>query len=715
MKIKKIVIENFRSYYDRKTFEIGDKLTLILGSNGDGKTTFYEALDWLFNPIRKADSHFISVKKLSELISDQSSKVSVSAYFEHDGDKCIEKSFSFSKSLSGEIVMSNYHFDMYENRGSERVYMQNAENVFNRIFDASVRSYSMIKGEDKLDIFNNQKEALDSLVKTFSDIRDFEPYEAFCERADEWAQAATENALKSNTNLKKKVGVLTATIEEKKQEIAKVNRELSIYRKQLVDSENFLENLESNKENTEILTTINNRISKLEQKKDIIKRRINEDYTIKLLDDKWILLNFESIKDEYSKKVGIYRRARKKIGDEYIKTKAKVELLEEQKEEMLANGSAPLSVFVPNESAMRDMLNDHICKVCNREAPEGSDAWNFMKHRLDMYLAKVKAKTEEKEDGPFVYNRIEELEKEQIILENNYDYLSNIYSTIEEEIAFNAARNKELRECVSDIEKENESKRQLLSSSPGLDEDSLLNLYQQIKSNFQISSDAKVEIAKLEAKLEELTKVLDENVEKYNKLAQDSPAGSYSNSAIAIHRIKLAFQEAKKRNKEEFLLKLEKESNYFLEELNKGDFRGCIKIIPCTDGSVKTLLKDTNDTIIQNPNTALKTTMYMAILFAVSKLTTVLKDNDYPLLFDAPTSSFTEKKESDFFDIISKIDKQVIIVSKSFLIPNGDDETSIINREKIDKIDAVVYRIDKQRPYDATDLSTVQTIIERIK
>ncbi|MFR5965878.1 MAG: AAA family ATPase [Alistipes putredinis] len=41
MRIKSIDIKNFRSYYgENNHFEFSDGLTLILGDNGDGKTTF---------------------------------------------------------------------------------------------------------------------------------------------------------------------------------------------------------------------------------------------------------------------------------------------------------------------------------------------------------------------------------------------------------------------------------------------------------------------------------------------------------------------------------------------------------------------------------------------------------------------------------------------------------------------------------------------------
>ena len=55
MIIKSITIENFRSYYGNNHIELGEGLTLIIGSNGDGKTTLFEALEWLFRTRRYID------------------------------------------------------------------------------------------------------------------------------------------------------------------------------------------------------------------------------------------------------------------------------------------------------------------------------------------------------------------------------------------------------------------------------------------------------------------------------------------------------------------------------------------------------------------------------------------------------------------------------------------------------------------------------------
>ena len=69
MIIQKIEIENFRSYYKNNVFELTNGLNLIIGSNGDGKTTFYEALEWLLRTdgTNKTDLKYIS-KNRSEVL-----------------------------------------------------------------------------------------------------------------------------------------------------------------------------------------------------------------------------------------------------------------------------------------------------------------------------------------------------------------------------------------------------------------------------------------------------------------------------------------------------------------------------------------------------------------------------------------------------------------------------------------------------------------------
>ena len=87
MIIEKIEIQNFRSYYKENTFNFLNGLNIIIGSNGDGKTTFYEALEWLFRTdgTMKTDTEYISKKRINELLVDGSDDLRVSMTYEHKG------------------------------------------------------------------------------------------------------------------------------------------------------------------------------------------------------------------------------------------------------------------------------------------------------------------------------------------------------------------------------------------------------------------------------------------------------------------------------------------------------------------------------------------------------------------------------------------------------------------------------------------------------
>ena len=126
MIIKELRIENFRSYYgDNNCFDFSEEgLTLILGDNGDGKTTFFEALQWLLNTSTNnfENRDTISEMKKSKLEIGESSTVSVYMSFEHDGLKSIEKSFDFERTGKGvnDFKLSEQRYTAYETKGVER-------------------------------------------------------------------------------------------------------------------------------------------------------------------------------------------------------------------------------------------------------------------------------------------------------------------------------------------------------------------------------------------------------------------------------------------------------------------------------------------------------------------------------------------------------------------------------------------------------------------
>lgn len=85
MIIRKIQIDNYLCYYDINTFELSEGLNIILGENGEGKTKFFEAVDWLFNGENRELDMLVSAKKLNETEIGDSFRVRVSMTVEQYG------------------------------------------------------------------------------------------------------------------------------------------------------------------------------------------------------------------------------------------------------------------------------------------------------------------------------------------------------------------------------------------------------------------------------------------------------------------------------------------------------------------------------------------------------------------------------------------------------------------------------------------------------
>lgn len=719
MIIKNISIENFRSYYDNNRIELGDGLTLLIGSNGDGKTTFFEALEWLFDTVGKmpkVDTKYISKKKASELMENDSATVKVSMTYENnDSERIVEKSFKFTKNLNGEISTSNFSYCLYIQKGSEKEVRENdvAQQMFDVDFSASIRRYCLFKGEQELNIFN-KAEAMSYLVETFSKVRDFDPYIDFVKKAEKWADDAHTAAIKSDKKNSSEAERLRRNINQETEKIGLLEEELKVKQKEAVNFTNLLDDLEKNREASELLNATNDRLETLKDEVAQVQRNISENYTFRLLDEMWILMGFEPIAEKYRELVGKLDFEERRMEREYQREQGAKKLASSMQQE-INKGFVPLALNIPDENTMREMLDAHVCKVCGTPAPEGSAAYNTMKKHLDDYLKSLKETTEaeEEEDTLFKKEFVKELTSRYSVLHNNMGFITRLNGFIDKAIENNRKFHEQIDNLRANIEREEETKKKILAQTDGLTEDQLVSAFHNISEWWQLRSDAEKRSDFLTRQIETHREKLEEYQEEYSKISEESSAATYGRTSVAIRKISEAFQFAKARNKREFLKQLETETNEYLQRLNRGDFHGYAQIIPKADDSAELILSDSDGARIYNPNTALKTTMYMALLFAVAKLTTLKHENDYPLIFDAPTSSFTAAKESDFFGVIGDIKKQTIIVTKSFLLENGDG-TSSLDMAKLNSINGKKYRIEKKRPFDKNDLSTIQTTVTLI-
>ena len=724
MKLNKIIIKNFRSYYGENCFELSDGLTLVIGDNGDGKTTFFEALEWLFDTSKdnKSESNISEMRKAEMGIGD-SDEVSVTMTFDHRGEKEICKKFIFEKDTNGSVRTRDFSFVGYAIVGAER-YKRDGKILLESCFDTVIRRYCLFKGERELNVFDNNT-ALKTLVDTFSGIKQFDNLVELTTYFEQQSDNLVTKELKKDKKQEEVIKRLEYELSKVQSDISDVRHDISIKEKAVSDYETRLRVLEENQDACENLQDINARI---EQKK-IEQRRlmgyINLDYNAMLLDDMWILRAFPSILSEYQKKVSSLSREKRKLQkaeDERIAIeKGKQEAIKEIQK--LANDATPLPWNLPDKETMQEMIDDEICKVCGRPAEKGSDAYNFMVNKLNEYLDHIRkesesAKQQEALVKPLFENTyINELHTRSIQLSGDTEQeLMGLATAIADRLSFVQSRKQDLERVNKDLTEAEDAKMQLLIQTPDLTEEMLIKNFKDFKGLSDSSKRASLDLQELNHELEVLEAQKQELKERQNQIVPSNGiVRVYQKVHITLERIMKAFEAAKNRNVEEFIQTLEEQANIYLKKLNADDFRGVIKIKRTADGSARINLYSSNDTLIANPGGAQKTTMYMSVLFAISKITTLKRDEDYPLIFDAPTSSFGEFKEDIFYNIIDNIDKQCVIFTKDLLRYDRNTEKRELDFDKINQLSCSVYRIQKAPGYDEEDLSTIRTITERIK
>lgn len=720
MIIKEIRIKNFRSYYgDNNKFEFTEGLSIIVGDNGDGKTTLFEAIQWLLNTTAdKAYPDTISEMRKSQMEIGDEDVVSVSMDFDHYGVKSIEKTFTFTKTEAG-ISIGKVQYIGYESDGVQRVNV-NGKTLIERCYDAFIQRYSMFKGESELNVFDNTT-SLKELVDKFSDIRKFDDLVDASGLFEEKSQKAYDKELSSDQKVAKQAKILSTRITTLCNEISQIKQDIRDKIKALELYSKKLEDLEQNQEASERYQDIKKRLRNLEEQHTrIVAQMHNIDYNHSLLDRMWILCGFMPILQEFKKKSSAFSKEKRKLEKEFDRERAKELGKLEAYNEMrgaLENGATELPWYLPNQETMEEMINDHICKVCGRVAEEGSEAFHFMVHKLEEYkrhiAAKAQAESTKKElenQSLFKTSYIESIHSLSMQLSGSREAeIAEIPTTIkdrQELVATLALKKKELDTKIQDVT--DEKARLLIAQNAS--EQELDTDFSNIKGLFEQKERAIT-------RKESLERDLKEKEAEYNELKKEQEALRPENSQAIVLRdvhkvfelINKAFMQAQKDNLARFLNELEEKANEYLAKLSAKDFHGEIRLMQTAQDSTEIRLFSSNGSPITRPSGSQRTVMYISVLFAISDFTSEKREEDYPLIFDAATSSFGDSKEKDFYNIINQLHKQCIIVTKDFL------DRGTLRKDEIDQLTCRVYRIKKADNFDAKNVATVRTLIEKIK
>lgn len=721
MIIKDIVIKNFRSYYGENKFTFSDGLTLVIGDNGDGKTTFFEALQWLFETMVERNTiDNASEMRKSKLEIGESDEVYVAMTFDHDGEKRIEKSYTFTRTSDSSFSTSKIDFRGYQTSMSGRE-LVDGKLLMNRCFDSFIQRFSMFKGESTLNVFQDRT-ALKELVDKFSDVRKFDDLVSLSAEFEEKSNAAFLKECRSDKKISNEAKSLELQLQRLSADIFNKKNDIKDKRTSVSVFSTKLDELAQNKEITEKYNDVNERIKNLNERILKLKANIsNVDKNTALLDKQWILCAFPSILSEFKKKSQEFSRLKRKLDKEFLEEQAKkagkLEALEEVRG-MLNSGIPELPWYLPDQETMEEMIHDHVCKVCGSPAPEGSPAYEFMVNKLNIYKKHLEdklkletAKAEIEEKVLFKYNYVDEIHNLGIRLGGSTEAdVVKIATDIEDRLLLEEKLRADLQKIEEKKQDTEDDKARLLIQAGNVSEELLQKDFSDIKSMFEQKGRAEQRLAVLEKELEDLTEQETEMRKRFNELnPQNGLVKVYRDVHRVFEEIAKAFKNAKKENLRRFLSALEECANDYLAKLSAKDFHGEIHLCQTVEESTEIKLFSSNGSEIKNPSGSQETVMYMSVLFAISDFTVLKRDENYPLIFDAATSSFGDSKEEGFYNVIDKLNKQCIIVTKDF-ITKGQ-----LRIHDVDNLTCGVYRIKKADNFDSKNMATIRTIVEKVK
>lgn len=164
MKFTKIKLKNFRQFKGETEVIFSTKedknVTIILGNNGSGKTTFLQAINWcLYNQVKLENpNELINKDTLAELPIGKCATVEVTIEFEHLNKIYTSRRYiDYLRNAEGNIRKDGedhiFTFRDTETGQTQKV----SENIIREIFPRDLSIYFLFDGERMQDLADNQR------------------------------------------------------------------------------------------------------------------------------------------------------------------------------------------------------------------------------------------------------------------------------------------------------------------------------------------------------------------------------------------------------------------------------------------------------------------------------------------------------------------------------------------------------------------------------
>lgn len=621
--IKKIHIKNFRPYYGEQTFDFGDKkgISLILGENGIGKTSFIKAMKYVLFGTFDNKEDFPEKEEINKYAwSNKDYNMYINLEFNYCEDYYSLKRGKRPKANVIGEPQTSFQFEedvtMFKN-GIPLDYIE-TNNLLNQIIPTDLSEYVLFEGETikkyeaLLDNTSSANMRVRDSIRKILGINAIENSKDDVEKVKNDLSKERDNIIKKNTaneKIKKEIDFIQEKITNLEEQKKKFEHILTITEKEKNEIINKLEKYDQVKQLIADSEKITNQISNTKEK---IK---NEQEKLKK-----ILKDYKSLaRDVIQFKINEINTPSllelKKNHESNLEKEAEIEKLQKQQKSPTCS-LCGTTITRDQEKHINNKINElrkKIIYISSKEATILKESNN--KLRGLTFLLQTIDNTCDIEDIKIIENEINLLKfdlkdleqklnakKEQINATGGEEQLLLLISKLQSCDEDIAEASKALEQTNSDLEKEEKELQKKLKSISG-----------------------NVDLTKIDKKLKKLEKIFE-----------------IFNTAITKYADKMR-------------MRVESDATHFFKKVSREPDYDRLSI----DNSYGLTLIDKHGDIVPNPSDGYKTLIAISLIYGLHKNSTLSGS----IILDAPFSMILGENKENLLPVIYELSPQVILLA----------------------------------------------------
>lgn len=651
MKIRAIRYQNFRNFAKRGEviFDTTKKVSIVYGTNGDGKTTLHQLFQWIlyrkvtFNKTT-SESKLYNLGNGAKLSKDCFFVVWGEIEFEHDGEIYVaHREYTYYKNNAGNIVHKADRDEFIvqkREKGNDWKDIESPETLIEEMLPSGLSPYFFFDGETMIaDLKIRGTDSAKTLRKALYSIFDLEAYEKAL--VDIGSKTRSQSAIGQLDIMRLKAKEKAATESKQREyllEIRKLKERIEVCESENVSYAEEMQNMDMRlQEISELIGTSKSKKQLEVERKNYVQYKKDE---LKNISREMLLFGSE-IEDNYA-----YL-----LISEVVKTADDRLYLQVQDEEkkIIPGLTKELLISLLKEDT------DHIC-ICGRcigkNEAEKIEEWKGFfppasyKSTYDKFKRNV-IKYSGRYDGDKLYSYLRNILKYKTKIRKLEDDIERIDAQIKK-----CGNTDGLIEERKRIEKERAEKDE------------------QIKSNIANKS-----------RFEHLLRIRERSISNMEKANTESD-GFHRKIELLETVVEYLKSEMKKEVKD-YSSMLEKEIQNLIDRMLTSD-RG----VSLNEDFQLQVMDSYGDESKSEGQFAVVSFAYIGGIFKVLKSHEKLMRKEYPLVLDGPFSKLDPEQKGNVIHVIPEYAPQVIIFSK-------DSLEEYIPKEKIGKIWTIVSNNEK--------------------